>query len=146
MSIAIKVQVFNGTTPVNGLADAPEITVLRGDTAAVVLGPVAMTDLGAGGWYRTLFTPSVPGLDYCAEVDADPLASGQVPAAQRYFGVAFDDELDELYRDSGLDTAAPKDVTENTAETDYTETVPLGGAPITKALVKTGAVTNIQRT
>ena len=39
MSIAITAQIYNGSGPVNGLADDPEITIRRGDTGAVVAGP-----------------------------------------------------------------------------------------------------------
>ncbi len=147
MSIAITVQVIDGAAgPINGLADDPEITIIRGDTGAVVQAAIAMTDLVVGGFYRFVYTPTVAGLDYAAEIDADPGATGQVPAGNRYYAVAFDDELDEVYRDRGLDPSFPKTATENTPKLDYTERVPLGGAPITKQSVKVGTVTTQTRT
>jgi len=147
MSIAITVQVINGASgPINGLADDPEITIYRGDTAAIVQAATAMQDLGNGGFYRFVFTPTIAGLDYAAEVDADPLASGQVPAGNRFYASAFDDEQDELYRDRGLDPLNPKTTTENTAKLDYTEAVAAGGAPISKQSVKLGTVTTTTRT
>jgi hypothetical protein len=147
MSIAISVQVINGTSgPVNGLADDPEITIRRGDTFAIVAGPANMSDVGAGGFYRFLFTPTVPGLDYLADIDADPNVTGQVPNGNRYYAVSFDDQQDELYRDRGLDPVNVKTTTENTAKTDYTEAVAGGGAPITKQSVKAGNVTTTTRT
>lgn len=145
MSIAINVQVFDSNGPVNGLADDPEIEIIRGDTGAVVQAATGMTDLGVGGWYRFLFTPTVAGLDYAAEIDADPNATGQVGLGQRYYGAAFDDQQDELYRDRGLDPANAKTTTENTPKTDYTESVG-GGAPLSKQSVKVGAVTTTTRT
>lgn len=146
MTIAVTVQVFNASGPVNGLADDPEITVRRGDTGAVVAGPSNMTDLGGGGFYRFVFTPSIAGLDYAADIDADPNVTGQVPDGNRYYASAFDDELDEVWRDRGLDPGNDKSVTENTAETDYTELEAGAGATIQKDLVKVGAVTTITRT
>jgi len=146
MTIAITVQVYNGSGPVNGLADDPEITIRRGDTGAIVAGPSAMTDLGGGGFYRFQFTPSIASLDYAASIDADPSVTGQVPDGNRYYASAFDDQRDELWRDRGLDPANPKTVTENVAASDYTESVPAGGAPITKDDVKVGAVTTQTRT
>ncbi len=146
MSIAITVQVFDANGPINGLTDDPVIEIRRGDTGAVVVASTAMTDLGAGGFYRFVFTPTVPALDYAADIDADPLASGQVPAGKRYYGAVFDDQQDELWRDRGLDPANPKTATENTQGSDYTEAVPAGGAPITKQSVKVGAVTTQTRT
>ena len=144
MAIAIKVQVFNAGSPAPGLAAAPEITVRR-ETGAVVLGPVAMSDIG-GGWYRSVFTPSLSNLDYSAEVDADPGATGQVTAGERYYSVAFDDELDEIWRDRGLDPSQDKTVTENVEGTDYTEAELGAGAGITKQAVKVGSVTTQTRT
>lgn len=146
MSIAITAQVFDGNSPVNGLADDPEITIYRGDTGAVVQAATAMQDLGAGGFYRFVFTPSIAGLDYAADIDADPLATGQVPAGNRYYAAAFDDQQDELWRDFGLDPANNKTVTENTPKTDYTELEAGDGATIQKDLVKVGAVTTVTRT
>lgn len=146
MTIAVTVQVFNASGPINGLADDPEITVRRGDTGAVVAGPSNMTDLGGGGFYRFVFTPSIAGLDYAADIDADPNVTGQVPDGNRYYASAFDDQQDEIWRDRGLDPANDKSVTENTAETDYTELEAGAGATIQKDLVKVGAVTTITRT
>ena len=58
MTIAITAQIFNASGPVNGLADTPEIEIIRGDTGAVVVASTAMVDLGVGGWHRFLFTPT----------------------------------------------------------------------------------------
>ena len=93
-----------------------------------------------------MFTPSIAGLDYAADIDADPLATGQVPAGNRYYAAAFDDQQDELWRDFGLDPANNKTVTENTPKTDYTELEAGDGATIQKDLVKVGAVTTVTRT
>lgn len=146
MTIAITAQVFDASGPVNGLPVDPEITVRRGDTGAIVAGPANMTDLGGGGFYRFVFTPTVAGLDYAADIDADPTVTGQVPNGKRYYAAAFDDQRDELWRDRGLDPNNVKDTTENTPKTDYTEAVPAGGAPISKRSVKVGAVTTTTRT
>ena len=147
MSIEILVQVFDGTNgPINGLADDPEIEIRRSDTGAVVVAATAMTDLGGGGFYRFSFTPTIAGLNYAADIDADPLATLQVPAGNRFYGAGFDDQTDEIWRDRGLDPSNPKTATENTPQEDYTEAVPGGGAGITKQSVKVGAVTTQTRT
>lgn len=146
MSIAITAQVFDASGPVNGLADDPEITVRRGDTGAIVAGPANMTDLGGGGFYRFVFVPAIAALDYAADIDADPLVTGQVPNGKRYYAAAFDDQRDELWRDRGLDPNNVKLTTENTPKTDYNEDVATGGAPIAKRSVKVGAVTTTTRT
>lgn len=51
-------------------------------------------------------------------------------------------EILEVYKDLGLDAANVKTITENVADSDYTETV---GA-ITKNIVKSGATTTVTRT
>lgn len=145
--IAITVQVVNGAAgPVNGLADDPEITIRRIDTGAIVIAAAAMTDLGGGGGYRAIFSPTIAGLAYFADIDADPNVTAQVPPGNRYYASGFDDELDELYRMRGLDPANPATATENVPKLDYTERVPLGGAPITLQSVKVGAITTRTRT
>lgn len=50
-------------------------------------------------------------------------------------------KLDEIWKDLGLDPAAPKTITENTPGTDYTESV----AGIVKDVTKSGATTTIDR-
>ena len=145
MSVLICATVTNNNVPVNGLADDPEITIRRADTQAIVAGPSGMTDQTSGGNYTFLFTPSVADLAYVFEIDADPLASGQVTANERYFGGCFDDKVDEIWRDRGLDPVNNKTITENTPDTDYTELESGDGATITKSVVKAGAVTTIDR-
>ncbi len=145
MSIEICATITNNNVPVNGLADDPEITIRRTDTQAIVAGPAAMTDQTSGGNYTFLFTPTVPDLGYVYEIDADPGDTGQVTAAERYFGGCFDDQVDELWRDRGLDPVVNKTITENTPKTDYTEVEAGDGAPITKSVTKSGGVTTIDR-
>ena len=144
MSIRIVAQVTLAGVPVNGLVDDPEITIRRTDTSAIVAGPADMTDNVGGGLYSFLFTPSVAGLAYGFSIDADPNVTGQVNANERFFGGAFDDELDELYRIRGLD-APNKTVTENVADSDYTEEETGDGADITLDHVKVAGVTTVTR-
>ena len=145
MSITVVAQIFDGGVPQNGLADDPEITIIRNDTNAIVAGPVAMVDGGVGGLYNFVFTPTVFGLSYSYSIDADPNVTGQVSAAERFYGGAFDDELDELYRIRGLDSVN-KTVDENAENTDYDEEELGNGAPIRLSHVKTGAQTVVTRT
>lgn len=145
MSIRVQVQVTNNSVPVNGLTDDPEITIRRVDSGAIVAGPSAMTDLGGGGGYTFSFTPSVADLAYFFDIDADPNVTGQVTSFERFYGGNFDDRVDELWRDRGLDPATNKTITENTVDTDYTEDEAGQGAQITKAVTKVAAVTTINR-
>lgn len=144
MAIDVIAQITNGGTPINALADDPEIEILRADTGAVVQAAIAMTDLGSGGLYRFTFTPTVANLSYAFSIDADPNVTSQVPDATRFYGGAFDDELDELYRIRGMD-GPNKTTTENTAESDYTEQENGNGAPIQLDHVKVGGVTTVTR-
>ena len=57
------------------------------------------------------------------------------------FGLIASPKIDELHQDAGLDASAVKTITENTADTDYTET----STGITKDIVKSGATTTITR-
>jgi hypothetical protein len=146
MSIEICVRVTNNSAPVNGLADDPEITIVRTDTQAIVAGLAAMVDQGLGGIYTFTYTPTTPDLKYAFNIDADPNVTGQVTAFERFYGGCFDDQLDEVWRDRGLDPAINKTITENTVGEDYTEAELGDGAPITKSVVKAAGVTTINRT
>ena len=145
MSIEICVRVTDNSVPANGLADDPEITIVRTDTQAVVAGPAAMTDQGIGGLYSFNYTPTVPDLKYAFNIDADPNVTGQVTAFERFYGGCFDDQLDEVWRDRGLDPVVNKTITENVVGEDYTELEAGDGATITKSVVKAGGVTTINR-
>lgn len=81
--------------PTNGLAQAPQIEIIRTDTQAVVQAFVAMTDGLVSGKYVFPFAPTVT-LDYAFTVDADPTSSGQVSSAERYFDGAFPGNIDIL--------------------------------------------------
>lgn len=137
---------LNGVA-VNGLTDDPEITIIRLDTDAVVVNAAAMTDQGAGGLYRFLFTPA-RGLEYSFSVDADPNVTGQVDD-RNYFG-AFDNEQADTWRDRGLDPANPKTVDDNGVadDADIDEDVAAGtGEPaIHKDVLTVGNVTTISST
>ena len=132
---------------VNGLADDPEITILRLDTDAVVVNAAAMTDQGAGGLYRFDFTTGLAGIEYSFSVDADPNATGQVDD-RNYFG-AFDNEKRDIWNARGLNppAGAEKTITENTVGSDYDEAVTDPRGPdLDLSVVKAGAVTTIDRT
>jgi len=135
--------VTNGGTPVNGLTDDPEITIRRTDTGAVAAGPSAMTDQGADGLYTFSFTP-VAGLEYSFLIDADPLATNQVRRFERYYDGGFDNELNDLWNDHGLNPAIDKTITENTPGSDYDEQV-LAPTSIDKAVTRVASVTTINR-
>ena len=86
----ISVNVTNKAAPINGLANAPQITIRRNDTGAVAAGPSAMTDRTADGLYTFNFTP-ISGIDYSFLIDADPTATKQVTKQERYYnGIVFD--------------------------------------------------------
>ena len=128
--------------PVNGLAADPEITIQRADTGAAVVTDDAMTDTGTEGLYTYNFTP-VAGLEYCFIVDADPSATGQVDV--RFFEGAFDNELNDIWNDRGLNPSVPKTITEVTLGEDYDEAVAAPTA-IAQDVTKAGLVTTIDRT
>lgn len=58
------------------------------------------------------------------------------------FGLITSPQILEIHQDAGLNADEPKTVTENTADTDYTET----STGITKTIVTTGSDTVITRT
>lgn len=127
--------------PTNGLGDDPEIRIRRLDTGALVVTDDAMTDAGGDGLYTYNFTP-VAGLEYSFLIDTDPSDTGQTDV--RYFDGAFDNELNDLWNDHGLNPATVKTITENTAGSDYDEAV-AAATSIDKTVVKVGAVTTIDR-
>lgn len=130
---------------VNGLADPPELTIVRLDTDAVVLNAQAMTDQAVGGLYRFDFTAGVRGIEYSFFVDADPNATGQVD--DRYYFGSFDNEQRDIWNDRGLNDAGSKTITEVALGTDYDEAVTDARGPnIAKDVTKPGAVTTIDRT
>lgn len=132
---------------VNGLTDPPEITIVRMDTDAVVVNAAAMTDQAVGGLYRFQFTP-VAGLNYSFSVDADPNVTGQVDD-RNYFG-GFDNELNDTWRDRGLDPAVPKTIDDNNVpgDADIDEDVAAGTQSplIHKDVITAGDVTTVTRT
>ena len=137
---------LNGA-PVNGLTDDPEITIERVDTGAAVVTNAAMTDQGANGLYTFTFTP-VAGLRYSFLIDADPNATSQVD--ERYSDGAFDQELNDMWRDRGLDPAVPKTVDDNGIpdDVDIDEDVAAGSQSplIHKDVLTVGDVTTVTRT
>ena len=137
----IAVRLTSSGAPVNGLTDDPEITIQRTDTGAAVVSGSAMTDRTTGGLYTFNFTP-VAGLNYSFIIDADPNVTGQVDT--RYHEGAFDNEINDLWNDHGLNPSVNKTITENTPDTDYDESV---AAPtsIDKSVTVAGAVTTIDR-
>ena len=137
----IVIQTKSGGVAVNGLADPPEITILRLDTDAVIVNAAAMSDQAAGGLYKFVFTP-VAGLEYSFSVDADPNVTGQVDD-RNYFG-AIDNEQNDIWNDRGLNPSIVKTITEVTLGTDYDEAVAAPTA-IAKDVTKVGAVTTIDR-
>jgi hypothetical protein len=144
MSIDVQTQVTVGGVPTNGIADDPEIEIVRTDTGAIVQAAVAMVDLSIGGLYHFVFTPSIANLSYQYSIDKDPNVTNQVQPGERFAWGGFDDELDELYRIRGLD-APNKTVTENTPDVDYTEAETGDGADITLDHVKVAGVTTVTR-
>ncbi len=140
----IVIQTTLNGTPVNGLANAPQIDIVELATDTTVVTGAAMTDVGSNGFYKFLFTGGVQGVEYAFNVDADPTASGQVD--DRYFSNSFDYEITDLWNDHGLNPAQNKTITENTPQTDYDEAVTDPNAPdISKSVVKAGSVTTINR-
>ena len=138
---------LNGA-PVNGLTDDPEITIQRVDTGAAVVTDDAMTDTGVEGAYTYSFQ-GVAGLRYSFIVDADPSATGQVD--ERYYDGAFDNELNDVWRDQGLDPANAKTVDDNNvpgnADIDEDVAAVGGDSPtIHKDVITAGDVTTITRT
>lgn len=140
----IVIQTTSGGVPVNGLADPPEITILRIDTDAAVVTASAMSDQAAGGLYKFAFTAGLPGIKYSFEVDADPNVTGQVD--KRTYGGAFDNEIRDLWNDHGLNPSDDKTITEVTEGEDYDEAVTdTGGPDIAKDVTKIGLVTTLNR-
>lgn len=137
----IVIQTKSGGVAVNGLADPPEITILRLDTDAVIVNAAAMSDQAAGGLYKFAFTP-VAGLQYSFSVDADPNTTDQVDD-RNYFG-AVDNERNDIWNDRGLNPSVVKTITEVTLGEDYDEAVAAPTA-IAKDVTKVGAVTTIDR-
>ena len=140
----IAVHVTNNGAPVNALADPPEITIQRVDTGAEVVADSAMTDRTTRGLYTFSFT-NVAGLRYSFLIDADPNATGQVD--KRFFSGAFDNELNDVWRDQGLDPSNAKTVDDNNVpdDADIDEDV-AGGTTIHKDVLTVGSVTTITRT
>ena len=143
----VAVRVTASGLPVNGLTDDPEITINRVDTGAAVVSGSAMTDQGSGGLYTFNFTP-VAGLRYSFIIDADPNVTGQVD--ERYFDGAFDNEVNDMWRDQSLDPTNPKTVDDNAIpdDVDIDEDVAAGGGDpaIHKDVLTVGSVTTITRT
>ena len=93
-------QFTSSGAPSSGLANAPEITIRRTDTQAIVVGAVAMTEIG-GGSYSYSFTPDAE-LNYTVLVDGDPNSTGQVDG--RYlFGSLSGSRDDTVSRIKNID-------------------------------------------
>lgn len=137
----IAVTLTNAGALVNGLTDDPEITITRLDTDVDVVSGAAMSDTGANGKYKFAFTP-VAGVAYSFLIDADPSATGQVDV--RYHDGGFDNELNDLWNDHGLNPSVNKTITEVVADVDYDEAV---AAPVAvnKDVTVAGNVTTINR-
>jgi hypothetical protein len=132
--------------PVNGLADDPEITILRLDTDVAVVTSAAMVDQGGNGLYKFAFTAGVAGVAYSFAIDADPSVTGQVGI--RTLGGAFNNEVRDIWRDRGLDPAAAKTVDDNGVadDADIDEDVAAGSGPaIHKDVLTVGTATTVQR-
>jgi len=141
----IVIQTKSGGIAVNGLADDPEITILRLDTDAVIVNAQAMSDQGTGGLYKFSFTTGIAGIEYSFSIDADPSSTDQVDDPN-YFG-AFDNERRDIWNDRGLNPTNAKTITEVTVGEDYDEAVSDAEGPdIAKDTTKVGAVTTIDRT
>ena len=136
-------------TPTNGLTDDPEITIRRLDTGAAVVTGSPMTDEGADGLYTFDFTP-VAGLLYSFLIDADPNANGNVPSFERYYDGAFDNEVNDMWRDRALDPSFAKTIDDNGVadDADIDEDVAAGGnsPAIHKDVLTVGNVTTATRT
>lgn len=89
----IVAHIFAAGVPQNALANTPQVQIRRTDTGAIVQAFIAMTDQGADGLHTFAFAPAV-ALAYAFIVDADPTASGQVPAGDRYYTGSFTGEID----------------------------------------------------
>lgn len=137
----LTVHVTKNGALVNGLTDDPEVTIRRVDTGAAVVTGAAMTDEGSDGFYTYDFTP-VAGLSYSFIIDADPNATNQVD--RRYYAESFDNEINDLWNDHGLNPSINKTITENAPNTDYDEAV-ASATPITKSVTVAGSVTTINR-
>ena len=85
--------IFSSSVPQNGLTDDPEIQITD-DAGTIVQAFVAMTDLVVAGHYVRAFTIPDVARSYTFLVDADPLATAQVPTADRYYFGAFSGEAD----------------------------------------------------
>lgn len=94
--VDIVAHVFANGVPQNGLTDTPEIQIRRTDTGAIEQAFTAMVDDGADGQHRFVFAIPATTRSYAFIVDADPLASVQVPAGDRYYTGAFDGKIDTL--------------------------------------------------
>jgi hypothetical protein len=85
--------VFAAGIPQNGLGDDPEIQI-SDDTGTIVQAFVAMTDLTQDGKYFRAFVIPDVARSYTFLVDADPNASVQVPASDRFYFGSFPGEAD----------------------------------------------------
>lgn len=94
--------VTNSGVPLTSPVTAPTIEVRRNDTQAIVQAAIAMTDQGNGLWTFT-FVIAVTSVDYTFQVDADPLAAGQVTSRERFLGGSFGGDVDLI--DSRIDVA-----------------------------------------
>lgn len=95
-TVRIRVTIASSAVPVNGLVDDPEITIRNAATGAVTQAATAMTDRGADGLYTFDYTfAKTDGDTFSFLIDADPNATTQVAAADRYYDGALEVDLKE---------------------------------------------------
>ncbi|HET6417635.1 MAG TPA: hypothetical protein VFG22_15160, partial [Polyangiales bacterium] len=83
MTTDIVAFVTNNDAPLTSPTDEPTIRIRRLDTGALVVTDQDMTEIGDGLWSYSFDESSL--LTYGVRVDADPAASSQVTAAERYY-------------------------------------------------------------
>jgi len=112
--------VTNAGVPLVAPVTAPTIEVRRNDTQAIVQAAIAMTDQGNGLWTFT-FAIAVTTVDYTFQVDADPLAAGQVTSRERFLGGSFGGDVDLIDSRIDADISSRNAVTPLAAATDQAE-------------------------
>ena len=91
---------------------APQITIRRLDTDAVVVNAASMSEVG-GGEFKYDFSTIDVDVVYVASLDGDPLGAGQVQSNSRYQSAVVDGRALKARRDAtnrvvvnGTDTLA----------------------------------------
>ena len=91
MTTDIVAFVTNNDAPLTSPTDEPTIRIRRLDTGALVVTDQDMTEIGDGLWSYSFDESSL--LTYGVRVDADPAASSQVTAAERYYSAIVGPDL-----------------------------------------------------